>query len=211
MKFNTLYSGYYPDNGYPFDALADKVEHAQEPHDLQDDNSALVIWGGSDINPSLYNHPKGRRTSCYEGRDESEWALMQEAIRKGMTIIGVCRGAQMACAAAGGYLLQHVENHSGYHDVVTPDGKTISVNSIHHQMMAGYEKVGHELLGWIPQRRSPHYLYKADELFPVPEQWVEPEYIYFKDIKAHAIQWHPEMMKRTSEATAYVLQSIKER
>lgn len=214
MKFNTIYSGYYPDHGYPFDVLSKTtVEHAEVPPDLDEaaPEDALIIWGGSDINPNLYNHPRGRRTSSYEHRDNAEWALMQKAIEKRMYIIGVCRGAQMLCAAAGGYLLQHVENHSGQHDIKTKDGQTIRVNSIHHQMMAGLEGVGHELLAWVPEQRSPHYFYKADELFPIPEQWKEPEYVYFTDIKGHAIQWHPEMMGRNTDATRFVLDSIKER
>lgn len=213
-KFNTIYSAYYSTGGtYPFEVLAAHEDAAVKVEDLDNASTddALVIWGGSDINPEFYKHPRSKTTNTYDARDKAEWALLKRAIERGMTIIGVCRGAQMLCAAAGGFLLQDVQKHHGYHDVMTSLGTTVEVNSIHHQMMAGFEKVGHEMLAWCDSPRGEKYIYKADELFPIPEGWVEPEYVYFTDIKGHAIQWHPEGMGRNSEATRFVLDSIKER
>lgn len=211
-----LYSAVYDDNGYPFQNLAREVKTARTPEDITEDDSILVIWGGSDINPRLYNHEKSTRT--YIGnplRDKLEWDLLQEAARKGIPIIGVCRGAQMLCAAAGGYLFQHVDNHMGRHNVTAYDGNVFSVNSIHHQMMAGYEKVDHELLAWTEKPRSAEYVYKDDQLFQIPEELyesrVEPEYIYFNKLKGHAIQWHPEGLAENSEANRFVMHEINAR
>lgn len=208
MKFNTLYSAMWEDDCYPFHVLGKEKQVARTPDQLTDVNSALIVWGGSDIDPAFYNHPSSRRTYNHPTRDNAEWALMARAVNMGITIIGVCRGAQMLCAAAGGFLLQHVENHHGYHAVNTKDGDKFSVNSIHHQMMAGFEKVDHELLCWSDVKLSPEYIYKADEMFKVPDNWVEPEYVLFPKIKGHAIQWHPEMMDENSRATQYVLNVI---
>lgn len=211
MKFNTLYSALYSDSGYPFHRLAGKVERATHPDELKDENSALVVWGGSDIEPSFYGHEKSSKTWTNPERDAAEWRLMQKAIERGMTIIGVCRGAQMLCAAAGGFLLQHVENHSGYHNVQTKTGDKFLVNSIHHQMMAGLEKVDHELICFTEGQRSKQYIYKKDELFAIPENWKEPEYVYFNKIKGHAIQWHPEMLDEAEVANKFVLHEINAR
>lgn len=214
-KFNTIYSGFYSSTDcYPFTDLCDATASAKDVGGLKDatEDDALIIWGGSDIDPKFYKHPRSITTNTYGTRDTAEWALMQEAIKRKMTILGICRGAQMLCAAAGGFLLQDVRGHGGsHHDIMTHIGETMAVNSIHHQMMAGYEKVGHELLAWSKVRKSEKYVYKADELFPIPENWVEPEYIYFTDIKGHAVQWHPEGMNENSDATQFVLESIKER
>jgi putative glutamine amidotransferase len=182
---------------------------------LKEPDSALIIWGGSDINPAYYDHPMHSTTYPGGQRDRLEWSLMQAAIEKGIAIIGVCRGAQMACAAAGGFLIQDVENHSGRHDVTTFDGKVLQVNSIHHQMMVP-QGTEHQLVAWSSKPLSvvngrPYYGYKADEQFVPPEGWVEPEFIYFPKINAYAIQWHPEMMPRDAEATQYVLSFIKEK
>lgn len=211
MKLNVIYSAVYGNDVHPFDRFSSNVEQVNSPDQLTDVNSALVIWGGSDIEPSLYGHEKALRTHTHPQRCKTEWALLQEAIKKGITIFGVCRGAQMLCAAAGGYLLQHVDNHVGAHNVVTYQGDTIRVNSIHHQMMAGLEKVDHELLAWSEHQRSKQYIYKKDQVFEIPEGWKEPEYVYFPKIKGHAVQWHPEMMSETERATQFIFNEIEAR
>jgi gamma-glutamyl-gamma-aminobutyrate hydrolase PuuD len=137
---------------------------------------------------------------------------MRRAAEVGIPIIGVCRGAQMACALAGGYLLQHVDNHGGSgHLVDTSDGKQFNVNSIHHQMMVATEKVDHELLAWSTQQRSAKYIYRDDQEFVTPEGWKEPEFYYFPKIKGFAIQWHPEAMNQASDATRFIMEKIRER
>ena len=202
-----LYSGYYPDDGYPFHSLAETVVHAKYPAQMTEQDSALVIWGGADIAPKLYGHETSSRTSSGGQRDYAEWALMQHAIKMGIPIIGVCRGAQMGCAAAGGYLIQHVDNHAGYsHLVETYDGQTIKVNSIHHQMMFVPEGVDHEVLGWSKTHLSDQYIYQKDQTHPRPEK--ELEFIYFPKIKCFAIQWHPEGMPEDCEATQFIMKEI---
>lgn len=211
MKLTTIYSAVYGHDAHPFDHFCTNVVPANNPEELTDVNSALVVWGGSDIEPGLYGHEKGKRTSTYPSRDKIEWALMQQAIKMGIPIFGVCRGAQMLCAAAGGFLLQHVDNHVGSHNIITHVGDTLPVNSIHHQMMAGLEKVDHELLAWSEHQRSEQYLFKKDELFAIPDGWKEPEYVYFPKIKGHAVQWHPEMMSEKAAATQFIFNEIEAR
>lgn len=207
-----LYSAIYRDDGYPFNAIANECIAIGSPDDMTDAEAALIVWGGSDISPSLYGHEVGSRTYPGGKRDFVEWAMMQKAIELGIPILGVCRGAQMACAAAGGYLLQHVENHAGTnHMCTTVDGREFKTNSIHHQMMVAPKEVDHELLAWSTEVRSSQYLYRQDELFAIPELWKEPEYYYFPKIKAHAIQWHPEAMDVKSNATQYILEQINAR
>lgn len=205
-----LYSALYNDSCHPFDQLCANTDVVLDPEELKERDSALIIWGGADINPAYYGHPMHSTTHPGGARDRSEWSLMQRAIELGIPIIGVCRGAQMACAAAGGYLIQDVNGHIGPHDVTTYDGETFRVNSIHHQMMCGLEKVDHELVAHSGRLSSRgYYGYRDDELFFPPEGWVEPEFVYFKKIRAYAIQWHPEMMDASRPATQYILNYIK--
>jgi GMP synthase-like glutamine amidotransferase len=143
-RFKKIYSGLWVDDCHPFNALLaenGRTEEALMPDDLKEMDAALVIWGGADIHPDYYKHPMHSTTHPGAARDRREWSLMQRAIEVGMPIFGVCRGAQMACAAAGGWLIQDVRDHSGFHQVKTIDGKQFPVNSIHHQMMAGLEEV----------------------------------------------------------------------
>lgn len=210
-----LYSALYHDNCHPFNALCSNIEVASDPDHLKEHDAALIVWGGSDISPTYYNHPLHSTTYPGGARDRAEWSLMQRAIEMGMTIIGVCRGAQMGCAASGGYLLQDVEGHHGRHEVTTIDGEKFVTNSIHHQMLMPLD-VEHELVAWSSTNLSkrhgyPYYGYKQDELFTPPEGWKEPEYVYFKKTNIHAIQWHPEMMAKDSAATQYVLSYINKK
>lgn len=215
QPFSILYSAVYEDSG-PFDVLAEskkKVERVTAPADMLDFQGALLIWGGSDISPDFYNHPMSRRCAPYAGRrDRVEWELLQEAIQMDMPIIGICRGAQMLCAAAGGFLLQDVNGHAGWgHDVQTFDGKKFKVNSLHHQMMAGFENLEHELVAWSDKNVGAPYIFMDDQIHVPAAGWKEPEFIYFPKIRGYAIQWHPEMLAETEESTQYIMKFIREK
>lgn len=207
-----LYSAYYSGN-HPFDKLSrvTAVVNTIKPDDLQDPG-ILVIWGGEDISPSLYNKPVSSYTGASENlsrRDLIEHTLAARAIELGMPIIGVCRGAQLLCAMAGGHLIQHVNNHGGSHVVRTSDGVTLKVNSIHHQMMYPFN-VEHEMRAWIEHHRSDiHVDVRENGVEFNNKPPIEPEYVYFPKIKGFAIQWHPEMMSETSVANQYILSNIE--
>jgi putative glutamine amidotransferase len=220
--FSVLYSAIYGDDE-PFDALvagAAKTEVVREPAEMLDFRGALIVWGGTDIGPQIYGHPTSRRTAPYAPkRDEVEVRLIKEAIEMDIPIIGICRGAQLLCAVAGGFLLQDVNNHAGNgHSVITHDGKALWVNSLHHQMMVPYG-VEHEMVAWSESVRGAPYIFKDDKLF-VPSEygysednnpWREPEFVYFPKIKGYAIQWHPEMMSPEVPSTQYILNYIREK
>lgn len=197
---------------YPFhliDGVNNNFFCATDPSDLQT-GDILITHGGEDIAPVLYN--KGR--SSWSGtsknsdevmskRDAIEWNLMKRAVELGVPIVGICRGAQMLCALAGGYLIQHVNGHSGQHTITTYDNKQLTVNSIHHQMMYPFD-CPHELIAWSSEKLSDVY-FDVDDDVDVP---VEPEFVYFPTVKGFAIQWHPEMMNENAPATQYVLNFI---
>ena len=217
LKIKTLYSGCWHDDGHPFNELCANAEMARSPDDLKERESALIIWGGADIHPDYYKRPMHSTTHPGGMRDRLEWSLMQRAIEMQIPIFGVCRGAQMLCAAAGGWLIQDVRGHAGYggHEVTTSDGETFHVNSIHHQMMVP-NGVDHELVAWSTEHRAvthqspgrPAYGIDDDQAWTPPEGWVEPEFIYFPKVNGYAIQWHPEGMKTDSPATKYILNYI---
>ena len=193
--------------GYPWgDFLEGYGDYTivDSPEELNtDEPSFMVLWGGADISPSIYGH-ENVMSHPSPNRDKVEVPITKRAIELGIPILGICRGAQMLCGVAGGYLVQHLDNHGSGHDVITPDGFEFRVNSLHHQMMAGLEKVSHELLAWTKDKRSKVYL--ADTT--VPEDIKEVEAVYFPEVKGLAIQWHPEMMATDSTASKFVFQNI---
>lgn len=199
----------------PFDQLPfTDFLSVTDPDDINDDDrGALVVWGGGDISPTIYGKHVSRR--CNAGvnlsrQDGIEVALAKRAIQLGMPIIGVCRGAQLLCGLAGGHLIQHVDNHGGSHKVVTKEGTLINTNSIHHQMMYPFD-VKHELRAWIEEHRSAVHIdvdEQGNDINNKPP--VEPEYVYFPEIKGYAIQWHPEFMDAHCETNQWLLKDLQQ-
>lgn len=195
---SALYRDFYPFHN--IDKFVD-FETVQSADEIRE-NDCLIVWGGSDIHPSIYGKAKSKHT--YAGdemsrRDVSEWTMMLRCRELGNPIIGVCRGAQMLCALAGGTLIQHVNNHGGRHEIVTFDGQAFKVNSIHHQMMNPIN-TEHNIVAWTKQRLSDVY-FDVDNTIQVDR---EPEFIHFPTVKGFAIQWHPEGMEEHHPSQAYI-------
>src|SRR5574343_471523 len=94
---SALYGGTAPFSSFPIFTGSKTVKF---PDELEG-TDALVVWGGEDIHPALYNDVNTHSSVYTDGpstRDTYEWALMKEAIKRDIPIIGVCRGAQRLCA-----------------------------------------------------------------------------------------------------------------
>jgi putative glutamine amidotransferase len=118
---------------------------------------ALILSGGSDIDPAFYGQaPHPATTGIRPERDRFETVLTRAALERGMPVLGICRGMQLMVACAGGRLhqhLPHVVGHSrhqaargvyGPHAVTTVPGSLLAaligpqatVPSYHHQGVA---------------------------------------------------------------------------
>lgn len=206
-----LVSVYYRDF-YPFDTfdIFDSFTFSNDPEELRK-GDVIVVWGGNDISPTLYGKAVSQKTWASDSpsqRDQVEWRMMTRAAELGIPIIGVCRGGQMLCALAGGYLIQHMQ-HPGSHPVKTYDGKQFMTNSLHHQMMVAPENVPHEVLAEIPQGALLSTEYWDEDKKVDHKQ--EPEFIYFNKVKGFAIQWHPEMMQEQSPANIFLKNELEKR
>jgi len=117
----------------------------------------LVLAGGADLSPSLYDaEPDPQTAGVRADRDAGEVALLQAATEADLPVLGICRGMQLMCAVAGGRLIQHLPDAIGserhrvaqgeYHDhpVTTVAGTRLAellgrsskVPSYHHQGVA---------------------------------------------------------------------------
>lgn len=71
----------------------------------------LVLTGGGDIDPSSYG--RGDAVAVVSevrvDRDHMEHALVHEAIRLGIPLLGICRGMQMVNVALGGTLVPDLD------------------------------------------------------------------------------------------------------
>ena len=75
----------------------------------------LVITGGKDVDPARYGQPPHAATDePRRDRDAWEFALLAEAMRRRMPVLGICRGAQVLNVARGGTLHQHLPDVIGH-------------------------------------------------------------------------------------------------
>lgn len=150
--------------------------------------------GGADIHPSIYGHSivgayTGKSPSIRDVTEKLTWDMCQDLKKP---ILGICRGAQMACALSGGSLIQDVRGHTSTHEITTDDGQEMLMSSVHHQMMWPF-KVQHELVAWTKEPIVKEAMYDKKMLgglkFPLEK---EPEVVFFPKTRALAIQGHPE-------------------
>lgn len=159
---------------------------------------ALVLTGGSDVDPLLYGEEPDLKIGKIDpDRDAFELALIEEAWRQKKPIFAICRGLQLLNVAFGGSLYQDLSQYPSldvnhlqptYWDYPTHSieideqswlGKTVGpktvINSYHHQAIKGLADV-FEAVAWSDDR-----IIEAIESKD-------------KSQKVVAIQWHPEVL-----------------
>lgn len=167
------------------------AEQALEPFE------ALVLTGGEDVDPTHYRaDPHPQLGVISQLRDRFELALFHQARRRGMPVLGICRGMQLINVAMGGTLFQDLPserpsdiNHAPglgrdvrSHYVRIEAGSRVAdalgtervhANSIHHQAVRDVG-TGLRASAW-----SEDGVIEAIESEP-GEEWIM------------AVQWHPE-------------------
>ena len=113
----------------------------------------LVLPGGPDPHPSRWGEPVHPSTNIDEARDALEYAVLAGCLQRGIPVLGVCRGLQLANVALGGSLVQDLPlgpvDHRGpgdrtvlAHELRLLEGSRMAaisgrpdlrVNSAHHQ------------------------------------------------------------------------------
>lgn len=154
---------------------------------------ALVVSGGPDVDPARYGAgPHPRTDPPPTVRDAWELALIDAALRRGLPLLGICRGMQLLNVALGGDLTQHLPDLLGdtshsptygaysSHPVVPAPGTrlagilgdaAVDVPTYHHQAV---RRLGAGLIA------SAHALDGTTEALELPDGF------------ALGVQWHPE-------------------
>lgn len=170
-------------------AIAVHLPGSTDPDDAMDRLDALVLTGGTDVDPARYGAAVCATTPPLDpGRDETELALLDAALRRDRPVLAVCRGIQLVNVALGGTLHEHLAGHiAAYapgtrHDVVLEPGSvlhklhgdTASVNSLHHQAV---DRPGRDL---VVTARAPDGVVEGVELL---------------GRALLGVQWHPEHLE----------------
>ena len=146
----------------------------------------LLLPGGGDVHPRFYGQQINGSTDIDEARDGRELALVDEFLRAGKPVVGICRGLQLLNVYFGGTLRQHIEGHSQIdgvdrlHAINTAPGllrelygTRCTVNSAHHQAVW---RLGTGL-----------------QVFACAEDGTV-EAVGYRTLPVFAVQWHPERL-----------------
>lgn len=154
-----------------------------DPAMLAQTFDGLLLSGGGDLSPALYNCPTVyRETVCDTHRDIEELALIRAFCSNAKPILGICRGIQALNIFFGGTLLQHIPGHSNTsHFVRTVSGtctasltgRFFKTNSYHHQAI---DRLGQNLYAAA---------YSNDGIVEAVEH---------RSLPILGVQWHPERM-----------------
>lgn len=176
----------------------------------------VIFTGGEDVSPSFYGEGTGSRTITNEERDLSEESIFNKISKRGdVLLVGICRGAQFLTVMAGGSLIQHVNNHgiSGTHSIdIIGEGRSIDITSTHHQMMYPFSMNvnDYSIIAKSSKNLSNTYLNGYDDEKIIPNDFCEPEIVYYNKINALCIQGHPEYMDKKSKAVKFINMLIGE-
>ncbi len=157
------------------------------------DVQGIVLTGGGDIAPDRYGQPnQGTETDSISlERDETEFRLLDFALRRHLPVLGICRGFQVINVYFGGQLVQdipsqlpgpvaHGDNPSHPLTIIDPRVETVigaghlDTNSYHHQ-------------GVTSALLAPEL-----EVFAYSEAEGLIEGIVHTQLPVIATQWHPE-------------------
>jgi putative glutamine amidotransferase len=132
-------------------------EWVDDPSDAIDRVDGLLLTGGDDVDPLLWDGARHPATGPPNPRrDAVEAALLRCALEQGKPVLGICRGMQLINLVLGGTLHQHLpdlldgrphrhdDSTYGLHPIVTVPGTRVAalcdpapvVHSHHHQAIA---------------------------------------------------------------------------
>jgi len=180
---------------------------------------AVILVGGDDINPARYGRELHEKSQLIEQRrEEFDFLMAQEALKRGLPLLGICGGCQLVNVALGGSLHQHVPD--AYGDSVThsrTDEMRRTGKESMHEVRIEKGTLLHDILGAETlQANSSHHqsvdrvagglrvsARAADGVVEAVE-WIDRRRPFML-----AVQWHPERLpgvkehKRLFEALIY--------
>ncbi len=153
----------------------------------------LVLTGGTDVNPALYDAAPGEKTDPPDRRrDRFEMSLVRAAIDAQLPVLAIGRGLHVLNVARGGSLIQYLpeavghDGHAADPVKMTPHDIKLSENSQLGKLLGGQARVP-ALHHQAVQRAGTGLTAVA---------WAEDQVIEAVELQGHrfaiGVQWHPE-------------------
>jgi putative glutamine amidotransferase len=154
----------------------------------------LVLAGGADVDPGRYGEePHPETAGIRPDRDAGEFALLAEALRRDLPVLGICRGMQVMAVHAGGRLIQHLPDTVG-HQGHRPEPGTFGTHGA--RFVPG--SLVAALLGETAEVNSHHHQGVADAGTLTVTGWADDGSVEAVEDPtrrfALGVQWHPEAM-----------------
>jgi len=183
--------------------------------------AGLLLTGGYDIHPRHWDelellHPAAEPD---EPRDELEIPLIREAWKRGLPILGICRGVQVLNVALGGSLIQDIPDHCGLAPGVHMRGNVEEADEAHAVAVAPGSRLAAlmgSLVATVNSRHHQAVLQVAPCLRPVawyrdPDrdlELVEGVEATDPDRFVVGVQWHPENLVAMGNGTGSAARGI---
>lgn len=161
---------------------------------------ALIIPGGGDVDPYHYGQtPHPTLGELDREFDEFQFGWARRCFDSGLPMLGICRGMQVMNVAAGGTLLQHVENSGKHFPDSARENASLRPNPVHQVYVEKDSELGEIVGSESAQVNSLHHqaVDRLASLFQ-PSAWADDgllEGFERKDAWQVGVQFHPEDLR----------------
>lgn len=169
------------------------VEQVQQIIDRSD---AVIIMGGEDVDPELYNGPENYAGSGAREpqADRNQIAAIRYAMATDTPLLGICRGMQLLNVALGGTLVQHLHNAQNHRCEGTDPFVQTRVGFVANEL-------AEDLSARDPHRCSHHQaIHSLGAGLQIAAMSSDDviEAVVHHSAKITAVQWHPEHSQTAS-------------
>jgi putative glutamine amidotransferase len=112
--------------------------------ELTSASDAIMLMGGEDISPLRYGGATGYpfESQHFDTADEGQIALVHRSLRRGVPLLGICRGLQIINVALGGTIVQDLGPDTIHKNIGVPIRR---VMARHEVALDGTSRLAHDL------------------------------------------------------------------
>lgn len=152
----------------------------------------LLIPGGGDINPIRYGQENQGSIMIMDELDKLQFSMLDDFVKSGKPVLGICRGHQVINVYFGGTLVQHLPTAFRHFRKLDEPDKV-------HRCMAREESWLAKLYGTEFPHNSAHHQAVATpgkgliiDSYCLEDGTVES--MHHGQLPVYSVQWHPERM-----------------